>query len=412
METILEAKNLRKVYTIFSKSTTSLKEMVVKNLFAPGEKRELVAVDDISFSLEKGRSLAIIGPNGSGKSTLLKMVAGLTDPDSGELSAKGRIAALLSMGAGFEQEFTGMENIFLQCSILGLTRKETLERLGDILAFSQLDTFIHTPVKKYSSGMYIRLGFSIAAHVDADLLLLDEVLAVGDTAFQVRCMRKIAELRKAGKSIIFVSHCLEHIEAIADQVLWIDHGKMKAFGSAEDILPEFYESINSAGSSGENFIEMDERTAAALPTGRFESKKAHMTNVRFLNSKGEETQSFTSDELINIEMEVEISEKIAVMEVSYAFGTMDSLRAVWHGTGQELKNLEPGKFIYRATVNNHHLVPGRYLVSFMLGDPETLETIYDLHLRLYALSLKDRNGKISHNVDESRLTPLGEFDLP
>lgn len=410
-EPAIRAQGLRKEFIIHKHQATTLKEMAVRNLFAAGEKVPLVALDDVSFQLERGHSLAIIGGNGSGKSTLLKLIAGLSQPTAGTLQTRGRIAALLELGAGFEPEFTGMENIFLQCSILGLSREEILARLDRILDFCQLDKFIHTPVKRYSSGMYVRLGFAIAAHVDADILLLDEVLAVGDAAFQLRCMRKIKDLRESGKSILFVSHALEHIEAIADQVLWLDHGRVVDFGTAHAILPRFYESLTSEDKSDSREVEMTGRAAAALPTGRFAATRARFTRIEFTGEDRQPRRSFSNQEAIRLEAEVRVMEPLERLELSFAFGTMDGLRAVWVGSGKLLRDVEPGDYRLEATVADHHLLAGRYLVSFMLGDPEDLKVTYDLHLRLYAVSLHDADGRFHHDVDEGRLQPLGCFSV-
>ncbi len=408
---IISAQGLRKEYVIHKHQSTSLKEMVVKNLFVPGERVPLVALDDVSFELEPGRSLAIVGSNGSGKSTLLKLISGITEPSSGSLTASGRIAALLELGAGFELEFTGMENIFLQCSILGFSRDEILERLQPILDFCQLDQFIHTPVKRYSSGMRVRLGFAIAAHVDADILLLDEILAVGDTAFQMKCVRKIEELRQRGKTILFVSHMLEHIETIADKVLWLDKGKVVAFGEADDILPKFYESLHGGDDTTDSQeVDMNARSAAALPVGRFAAKKARLRRVQFLDEKGGERRTFHMREKVLLRTEIEVREEVEKLEVSFALGTMDALRAAWSGSGGLLEDVEPGVYTVEALIEDHHLAPGRYLGSVMLGDPRDITVTYDLHLRLYALSFYDDRRRVAHKRETGRLQSIGVFD--
>jgi len=409
MEPVIRARGVTKEFLMHTHQATTLKEVVLRNLFEPGEQIPLIALRDVTFDLEPGHSLAIIGSNGSGKSTLLKLIAGISKPSSGELSSRGRVAALLELGAGFEPEFTGMENIFLQCSILGLPREDILARLDSILEFSQLDKFIHTPVKRYSSGMYVRLGFAIAAHVDADILLLDEVLAVGDTAFQVKCMRKIRDLREAGKSILFVSHTLEHIEAIADQVLWLNRGEVVAFGTADNILPRFYEDLQREDKTDSQQVDMDGRAAAALPVGRFAARGARFLSVRFIAADGAERKSFQIREPFTMRCEIEVMEHIDQLELSFALGTMDALRAAWQGTGGLMTNVTPGRYTIDAHIDEHHLVPGRYLVSLMLGDPRDLKVTYDMHLRLYALSFHDGNGRIAHEPGEGRIQPMGVF---
>lgn len=409
---IISAENLHKEFTIHVKQATSLKEMVLKNLLKPGEVKQLHALNGVNFSLPQGKSLAIVGSNGSGKSTLLKIIAKITDPTSGTITANGRIAALLELGAGFEKEFTGMENIFLQCSIMGFSRQQILDRLGKILDFCELDKFIHTPVKCYSSGMQMRLGFAIAAYVDADILLLDEVMTVGDTAFQMKCMKKIKELRQQGKTILFVSHLLEHVEAMADQVLWLENGKVKAYGSADDILPLFYETLHdghNVRSAESTEVEMDSRAKAALPTGRFAATRARMTSVKVLNKKDEETRSFHVEEKMIIRTEIEVMEPLDRLELSIALGTMDAIRATWIGSGSLMTNVKPGRYTLEVETEDYRLTPGRYLMSLMLGDPNDLTITYDLHLRLYAISLTNDDQRIIHDPTEGRLLALGEF---
>lgn len=409
-EPIISIRNLRKEYVIHKRQATTLKEMAVKNLLQPGERVPMVALHDVSFDLEPGLGLAIVGANGSGKSTLLKLIAGITEPTSGTVESRGRIAAMLELGAGFELEFTGMENIFLQCSILGFKRQEILERLDSILEFSQLDKFIHMPVKRYSSGMRVRLGFAIAAHVDADILLLDEILAVGDTAFQLKCLKKIEEMREQGKTFLLVSHLLEHIEAVADYVLWLEKGQTVAFGPADDILPKFYEHLqNPNGSSTSSEVEIDMRGAAALPTGRLAATKARIDKVQFLNADGEPSMTYSLEDPIRLVVDITVKEKMPRLELSFAFGTMDALRAAWSGTGGLLTDVEPGVYTIEGVIERHYLTPGRYLVSLMLGDPEDINVAYDLLLRLYAISLHDDRKRISHDTQSGRLRPFGKW---
>ncbi|MEO8377192.1 MAG: ABC transporter ATP-binding protein [Candidatus Sumerlaeota bacterium] len=401
--------HLRKEYIIHTRQATTLKEMVIKNLFDPSETVPYVALRDLSFELPKGRSLAIVGANGSGKSTLLKLISGISDPTSGTLKIDGRIAALLELGAGFQPEFTGMENIFLQCSILGLHREEILAKLDQIIAFSDLEKFIHTPVKRYSSGMYVRLGFAIAAHVDADILLLDEVLAVGDQAFQTKCIRKIQELHEGGRTIVFVSHVLDQIESVADLVLWLSHGDAVDFGNADEILPKFYESLQGGDTSGSSEVHMDERALAALPTGRFAAKSARIKDVRFLDDAEAEARAFSVEQTIRIRVVFEIIEPLNDIEVHIGVGTMASLRAGYWGSGGEFTGLGPGSYVCDMTLDEHFLPPGRYLFSIMLGRPGNINHTYDIHLRMYAISIHERGTPASFAPGAGMLMPWGEF---
>jgi ABC-type polysaccharide/polyol phosphate transport system ATPase subunit len=200
---------------------------------------EFWALRDVSFEVAHGETLGIIGHNGAGKSTILKLLSNVTAPTSGEISITGRLSALIEVGSGFHQELTGLENIHLSGSILGMRRREITEKLERIIDFAGVRDFIDTPVKYYSSGMYLRLGFSIAAHLEPDILLLDEVLAVGDAAFQVKCLERINELHDQGRTIVFISHDLGAVERLCERVILMDHGQMVAAGAAEDIITQY-----------------------------------------------------------------------------------------------------------------------------------------------------------------------------
>jgi lipopolysaccharide transport system ATP-binding protein len=191
---------------------------------------EFWAVRDVGFEVEHGEALGIIGHNGAGKSTMLKLLSSITAPTKGEIEIRGRLAALIEVGSGFHPELTGRENVFLNGSILGMRRAEIARKLDRIVEFAGVEEFVDTPVKRFSSGMYVRLGFSIAAHLDPDILLLDEVLAVGDAAFQERCLQRIDELRRAGTTIIFISHDLGAVERLCRRVILMDHGRVAAEG--------------------------------------------------------------------------------------------------------------------------------------------------------------------------------------
>lgn len=205
-DVVIHADGLVKEYLVAQGRASTLKERVVRSSSFGGPKRPFRALDNVTFELPAGRSLAIMGGNGSGKSTLLKLISGIIPPTEGTIRVGGRVAALLELGAAFQEEFTGMENIFLQCSIFGMKRRQILDALDSIIAFSELEKFIHTPVKKYSSGMFMRLAFAIALHLDTEIIALDEVLAVGDQAFQLKCRRRIEREKEKGKTILFVSH--------------------------------------------------------------------------------------------------------------------------------------------------------------------------------------------------------------
>ena len=227
----------------FSEKNQTLKQVVARRRRAVFS--EHWAVRHLTLSIPAGETFGIIGGNGAGKSTTLKMLAGILVPDEGTVRVKGRVSALLELGAGFHPDLTGRENVFLNGAILGMSRRVLRERFDEIVAFSGLEESIDEPVKTYSSGMFARLGFSVAVNVDPDVLLLDEVLAVGDEVFQRRCLEKVAELRSGGKTVVMVSHGLSELRRMCQSIAWIDHGRVRAIGPAIDVVNEYLESTRS-----------------------------------------------------------------------------------------------------------------------------------------------------------------------
>lgn len=202
-------------------------------------RQEMWALQDVSFSVDRGQALGIVGHNGAGKSTILKLLSSITAPTTGEITIHGRLAALIEVGTGFHPELTGRENVYLHGSMLGMRRAEIARKMDSILEFSGVEKYIDEPVKRYSSGMYVRLGFSVAAHLEPDIVLLDEVLAVGDLAFQAKCLDRIAELRKCGATIIFVSHDLAAVYRLCDRALLLDRGHLVMDGAPRDVVDEY-----------------------------------------------------------------------------------------------------------------------------------------------------------------------------
>ncbi|WP_066719892.1 MULTISPECIES: ABC transporter ATP-binding protein [Hyphomicrobiales] len=235
---LLEVRGLSKVYRIFDRPGDRLKQI----LFGGFKRyyRDYTALEDISFSIAKGETVGIVGRNGAGKSTLLQILTGTLQETAGEVVVNGRVAALLELGSGINPELTGRENVRLLAAILGLDDAETRDRMPAILAFAELGEFIDQPVKSYSSGMYVRLAFSIATCVDPDLLIVDEALSVGDVAFRNKCMRRINELRAKNVSILFVSHDLSTLQMICDRAIWLNDGRVKAIGNPVQITQDFH----------------------------------------------------------------------------------------------------------------------------------------------------------------------------
>jgi ABC-type polysaccharide/polyol phosphate transport system ATPase subunit len=231
---VITVDHVSKRFRLYHERNQSLKASILRGGRARFE--EFWALDDVSFEVPEGSTFGLIGENGSGKSTLLKCIARILRPDKGSISARGKLSALLELGAGFHPELSGRENVYLNGSILGLSKKQLDERFDEIVAFAGIEHFIDTPVKNYSSGMYVRLGFSVAINVDPDLLLIDEVLAVGDAEFQRKCTEKIAEFRGQGKTIVIVSHSLPSVRALCDEVALLEHGKLIDIGPPGQII--------------------------------------------------------------------------------------------------------------------------------------------------------------------------------
>ncbi|GAB6274813.1 MAG: hypothetical protein STSR0004_16780 [Peptococcaceae bacterium] len=240
---VVEIKDLWKKFQIYQDKTNSLKERLI---FWGRQRTEgFWALRNINLTVPKGKTIGLIGRNGSGKSTLLKIISRILYPTQGEVKVKGKLSTLLELGAGFHPDFTGRENIYLNASILGFNRKEIKEKLNEIIEFAELGDFIDNPVRNYSSGMYMRLGFAVAVHVDPDILLIDEVLSVGDLAFQEKCLTRIQNMQKQGKTIILVTHAPKQVEDLCDMAVWLDHGEARLQGPAQEVAQAYKEFISS-----------------------------------------------------------------------------------------------------------------------------------------------------------------------
>ena len=233
----VEVRNVGKKFRLYHERNQSIKSAIMRRKVSNYE--DFWALRDISFTVPVGSTFGLIGSNGSGKSTLLKCLARILKPDTGEIVAHGRVASLLEVGSGFHPEMSGRENIYLNGSILGMTKNEISAKFDDIVDFSGIREFIDQPVKNYSSGMYVRLGFAIAIHVDPDVLVVDEILAVGDAEFQQKCEQKFIDFRAAGKTVILVSHSLPSIEKMCDHAAWIEKGSLKLVGPADEVIREY-----------------------------------------------------------------------------------------------------------------------------------------------------------------------------
>ncbi|MFP3464613.1 ABC transporter ATP-binding protein [Leifsonia sp. SIMBA_070] len=240
-EAAITVDQVSKRFRLYRERNQSLKSAIMRGRVSVHN--DFWALKDVSFEVPTGSTFGLIGSNGSGKSTLLKCLAKIYNPTSGTITARGRVAALLEVGSGFHPELTGRENIFLNGSILGMTKKEVTRKLDEIIDFSGVEAFIDQPVKNYSSGMYVRLGFAIAINVDPEILVVDEVLAVGDAEFQEKCKQRFADFRAAGKTVVLVSHSMDTVTDMCDQAAWLNRGDLQAVGPADETIKAYLDSL-------------------------------------------------------------------------------------------------------------------------------------------------------------------------
>jgi ABC-type polysaccharide/polyol phosphate transport system ATPase subunit len=243
----IEFQQVSKSYAIYEAPSGRLQELLTFNRIR--RHRDFWALRDVSFEVKRGETFCVVGENGSGKSTLLQIVAGILQPTSGSVSINGRVSALLELGAGFNPEFSGRDNVYLNASILGFTKRQIDNRYRDIADFAEIGDFIDQPVKTYSSGMAVRLAFAVAIHVDPEILLVDEALAVGDIYFRQRCMRKVHELRARGVTVLFVSHATADVKALGDRVLWLEHGRMVELGAPDAVISRYLAAMTAKDST-------------------------------------------------------------------------------------------------------------------------------------------------------------------
>lgn len=276
-EAAVIVESLGKRFRLYHERNQSLKSAVMRRKVAKYE--DFWALRDVSFEVPRGSTFALLGSNGSGKSTLLKCLAKILWPDEGKITSHGRVASLLEVGSGFHPELSGRENIYLNGSILGMSRKEVARKFDEIVEFSEIGKFIDQPVKSYSSGMYVRLGFSVAIHVQPDILVVDEILAVGDAAFQEKSRAKFDELHEQGKTIILVSHALGTVQQMCDHAAWIEKGTLQKVGSVDEVTAAYNNSIFPIAPELAEAFEAKYRTELGLPTGHRSELREHEGGV-------------------------------------------------------------------------------------------------------------------------------------
>lgn len=297
MNTAIRFEDVSKRFALHQQRSRSFQEALIR--LAPWRRtnqnasEEFWALRHVSFEIETGETVGLIGPNGVGKSTALKLVSRILEPTSGHIEVHGRVGALLELGAGFHPDLTGRENVYLNASMMGLSRQEVDRRFDEIVAFSELEPFIDVPVKHYSSGMYVRLGFAVAVHTDPEILLVDEVLAVGDAAFQRKCMDKILALKREGRVIVLVSHDMDLVQSLCHRLIWFEGGSVRAIGETNHVIVEYMREVAGAAAT-----ELSRKNRKILEEGG--EKKLRITEVFLLNTEDEQTWSFDSGENVRV----------------------------------------------------------------------------------------------------------------
>lgn len=404
--TAIEVSDLSKKFRIYHERNQTIKEMFVNR----GRSRyeEFWALKDVSFSLPSGMTLGLIGENGSGKSTLLKIIAKILHQDAGEVTVNGKLSTLLELGAGFHPELSGRENIYLNGSILGLSKREIDGKYAQIVAFSELEKFIDMPVKNYSSGMYVRLGFAVAINVEPDMLLIDEILAVGDEAFQRKCSDKIYDFKNSGKTIVVVSHSLESVRNLCDKVIWLDHGIIKGEGQAREVVDQYLDEVNKREQAKAQVAHQPE---PEFQGSRIGSREIEITGVRFFDLQGNESGFFKTGDKIIVRIEYVAKKRIEKPVFGVAIHRNDGV----HITGPNTKtsgfdiDAVDGAGMIEYRMNRMPLLAGTYLFSAAVYD-DACQKPFDHHDRMYSFKVMpggvaETNGLIaldsSWSIEES-----------
>jgi ABC-type polysaccharide/polyol phosphate transport system ATPase subunit len=422
----IELTNVTKVYRKYArrKQFATLKSALLTGSLIHDLQPEetFPALQGVSFNVPAGRTYAIIGRNGSGKSTALKLVAGITKPTTGTVKVVGRISALIELGAGFHPEISGRENVFINGIMLGLTKREVTRRFDEIVEFAELQDFIDAPVKTYSSGMYMRLGFAVAIHVDPDVLLVDEVLAVGDEGFTHKCLDKFGEFKRRGKTILLVTHSLNLVERFCDEALWLDSGKVRGSGDPKRVVGAYLTDVGKSeerelaraeakseqrAESQEPQVQSPESKAQGLEPsgsvvedmtrvdeGRWGSREVEITGVTFKSEHGETSHIFQSGDPMSIHLGVRAHQ--ATSDFVFGIGIYSADGVNCYGTNTHLEEFTPqevrGEGEVTFAIESLDLVEGTYKLDVAVHKRDGYP--YDYHRLLYTFRVKSRNKEV------------------
>ncbi len=371
MTQALVAENLSKRYRLGQLHRTgSFRESLVNFLTRKSEPdKELWAVKDVSFSVDRGEVVGIIGHNGAGKSTLLKLISRITRPTTGSMRVRGRLASLLEVGTGFHQELTGRENVYLNGSILGMSKREVDQKFAEIVEFAEVEKFLDTPIKRYSSGMRLRLGFAVAAHLDPDVLLVDEVLAVGDAAFQKKCLGAMEDLQKGERTVLFVSHNMSAVENLCSRVIWLDQGKLREDGPATEVVRNYLNTFGGMTGTGFDLSEAERSGTGGIRINRLD----------YLTPEGVPTKLIRSGEGLKVRIGYEAFERVTEphfgLQLMSALGTLITDMSTWH-SALEIPVVEPGPGYLELDIPSLNLMPGRYPIGLWASN--TRQVDFDL----------------------------------
>jgi ABC-2 type transport system ATP-binding protein len=344
----IEIDHVSKRFRLYREKPSSLKARLISSR---SRAEDFWALRDVTFEVRQGESLGLIGHNGSGKTTLLKVIAGILRPTGGVVRSRGRVAALLELGAGFHPELTGRENVYLNASFLGLTRRETDRVYDDIVAFAEIADFMDNQVKFFSSGMLVRLGFAVAVHVDPEILLVDEVLAVGDEAFQAKCLNRIRGFQQEGRTIVLVSHALDTVRQVCDRAVMLDHGELYAKGDPLDVVREL------------RYVLLRRDPTFVPEEG---TREVELGEVSLIRSDGTTERPVRSGEDLTIQIDASANQEVTDLVASFQILDSANYPVV---EGRETVGRIDGKKRVRFTLRELPLVPGRYFVSVGLVSP-------------------------------------------
>lgn len=398
----IDIENVTRIYQKYSarhRFQTFKSALLKGDLFKAIRPDELVtALNGINIKVAKGTTFGIIGENGSGKSTLLKVVSGIAKPTSGKVRVNGKVSALIELGAGFHPEISGRENVYINGIMLGLSKKEISDKFNDIVKFAELEDFIDAPVKTYSSGMYMRLGFSIAINVNPEILLIDEVLAVGDASFVPKCLDRIDDFRRRKKTILFVSHDLSTVEKICDRVAWLKGGRIQTIGEPKRVVDAYLQDIMEKQEKEfekkrqERVVELTEDEERR--ENRWGKREIEITKVTLKNLNGQEKHVFSPDEGMVIEIDVVAYSHIT--DFVFGIGIFNSQGISCYGTNTHLEDFVPvsikgeGKITCR--INRLSLINGTYYLDIATHKRDGYP--YDYHHNLYSFLVSSPNKDV------------------